>query len=142
MNSLFAFIFVVVDLPQERNNPVLDLETEYNLPEDWGKVTGNMTTFVDLLCDWFRKNVFPKPNVIVFGNVSQVATLLKVFNNNDFKADMFVWVKSNRTTVQMSGNRILHYHEEFVLIRRKTPNMDNSQYSKGVLQKLGATYVL
>jgi len=96
--------------------------------------------FVSLLQEWFRRNTFKKPTVVVFGNVGQIWMLYKAFNSTDFKADIFVWVKSNRTTVQMSANRILHYHEEFILIRRKTPNMDNTQYTKSVLQKLGATY--
>jgi len=138
MNSLCHFLNLVVDLPQERNNSKIDEETEYNLAEDWERVDKD---FVNLLLEWFRRNKFKKPNVVVFGNVFQVAMLMRSFNNNDFKADEFVWVKSNRTTMQLSSNRILHYHEEFVLIRRKTPNMDNTQYTKDVLRRLGATYV-
>jgi len=43
--------------------------------------------------------------------------------------------------VQLSPDRVLHYHEEFVLIRKLTPNMNNTQYTKKVLKTLGATYV-
>jgi len=141
MNSFITFLFLVVDLPQERNNTLIDEETEYNLPEDWGQVNEDLGKFVDLLHTWFRRNKFTKPNVVVFGNVTQVAKLLLAFNINGFRADMFVWVKSNRTTVQLSPDRILHYHEEFVLIRKLTPNMNNTQYTKKVLKTLGATYV-
>lgn len=55
MNSFITFLFLVVDLPQERNNTLIDEETEYNLPEDWGQVNEDLGKFVDLLHTWFRR---------------------------------------------------------------------------------------
>jgi len=120
MNSYLPFLYLVVDLPQERNNTEIDENTEYNLREDWAKVESG---FVNLLHEWFRENICKKPNVVVFGNIGQIAMLHKAFNTTEFKGDIFVWVKSNRRTVQLDSNRILHYHEEFILIRRITPKI-------------------